>query len=290
MQGYVYDVLEGFGGEDRPAVIKTPLGGPSAKFPAVEIDALRDFKKLFFLGDDRDGKQWGVMEKEEGVVLWDHPDFTTAYPKGYNWMSPKDPDFDNPRVIDEKKEECIQFMQVQYDLVKAAIKDAFVHYGWEYLDVNWENFLFTTDKNRPMHVNLIDWGYSKQTEVPPSQREQFWTDLMEPMWQRELSSVESVMPLEDDQRFQGICDSDVRPFFGFEHPRDVLQRVRDGTGTWALTRLDRAHCERFRQTKCLSSNLANAPSPTSAREAFVRLALQGIYYCEPLTDDTQSTT
>ncbi|KAG8903761.1 hypothetical protein FRB99_002788 [Tulasnella sp. 403] len=204
--GCVYDLLEGPSGAMPPAVIKTPRKNCYNKRELdTEVSALRGVGQFLFDSYDDQGERWVAMKKGEGVPLWNHPDFKTKYRRGYNRM---DPGLNEERRK-EAIEDCVRFMSSWYQLVINAIGEALLDSGWEYTDLNWENFLFSVGPQPK--VTLIDWGGAEK--IPDDQKEDRWKVLQPALWSL-LSAEYSAMPLYDGDDFQGICQSNQRDDFG----------------------------------------------------------------------------
>ncbi|KAG8903762.1 hypothetical protein FRB99_002789 [Tulasnella sp. 403] len=201
--GCVYNVLEDSSGMTEPAVVKTPLKGCYTEDEIEhEVSVLGGVRQLLFNGAEKNsGARWYVMKKAVGVTLWEHPEYTKKYPQGYNLMDPTLSYEQRTSAIND----CSAFMLSWYQLVVDAIGNALLQYGWEYKDINWENFLFSTG-SQP-RVTLVDWAMAEQ--VPDDQKESRWASLQQELWDQ-LAGEQSSMPVYDDQYFQGICQSDQR--------------------------------------------------------------------------------
>ncbi|KAG8904783.1 hypothetical protein FRB99_001215 [Tulasnella sp. 403] len=152
-RGCVYDVIEGLPELSPPAVVKTPRPDLYDDYLSPsEVDALHDLGQLILDGFDASGREWAVMKKAQGVLLWDHPEYQKKFPNGYNHM----PD----SLSDEQRlsaiQDCEHFMNFWYNLLINVFQEALLNHGWEYNDLNWENFRFTVSE--PIKAEVIDWG------------------------------------------------------------------------------------------------------------------------------------
>ncbi|KAG8907825.1 hypothetical protein FRB99_001998 [Tulasnella sp. 403] len=217
--GCVYDVVSGLD-TSKPAVVKTPRLKAEPELPEAEIKALTDFKQLVYNGRSVDDQRpWIVMEKLDGVVLWDHPDYQTKFPLGYLDLSQIAPD---KRAAEVKS--CKVFMTRWYKRILSTQIGITTATGWVHNDRQWENYLIPLGQTSK--INFIDWGQATNVGEDPEDRDLEVEGL-------KLSlvpylSTHSALPLQDNEMHQGICSSRRRDKGkSWEHPRDVIKRARE---------------------------------------------------------------
>ncbi|KAG8903289.1 hypothetical protein FRB99_003474, partial [Tulasnella sp. 403] len=226
--GCVYNVVGDFpdASDGVVAVIKTPrLDKGDLSFDKKELEALGDLKKLIFNGVDSSGRQWVIMKKADGSVFWEHPEVKARYPLGYNKID----ESLSPQDVQISVAACDAFVMHFQDAAIAAFREPLVTHGWDNLDPNWENIIFSHDY--PFEAELTDWGDATKIGGNKSQRKAYWNRI-ESTWRQEVLVDMSPVPLRDNAGAQGFCYSVRREEEGepWQHPQEVIDNYRQTMG------------------------------------------------------------
>ncbi|KAG8903930.1 hypothetical protein FRB99_002534 [Tulasnella sp. 403] len=229
--GCAYIVIGGFMNphtkQIEDAVAKTPRLDSKDQMPQMERWALEASERLFFQGIS-EHRLWMIMPHFLGVRMFDNRIFTSRYPNGYNDFKPDRKA--TPKIARSQKKkafhDCREFVTAAQEKVIEAFRTFIFQYGWDPIDANWDNFLFTeTGSLETSTVTIVDLGMavhitSAQDPVKRIKRlDQYWKDRETEL--RNTFKDQGQFTVRDSYDYQGICQSDRRDGGErFIHPDD----------------------------------------------------------------------
>ncbi|KAG8892512.1 hypothetical protein FRB99_002671 [Tulasnella sp. 403] len=213
--GCVYTVVGGFlnpwTGQVEEALAKTRRTDSLRGGEDNERKALDAAGRLFLSGTDADRRSWLVMQRLPGVRIWQHPLFTQKYPKGYNYVPPGATAAQKQAAY----KDCTRFLTMLYDKVLDAYHDLVVHSGWDPVDVNWDDYLFTlNEKPEDTTVNVVDLGLAEQVL---EDRQDYWNSNRDFLFTR-LRDYSALAFHDTPSGYQGTCHSEARQTGSFVPP------------------------------------------------------------------------
>ncbi|KAG8896203.1 hypothetical protein FRB99_009023 [Tulasnella sp. 403] len=210
--GCVYTIEGGFKnpftGQVENAVVKTPRLDRPDGIRDNEIEALQAVQSLFYRGFGiDDSRRWLVMKHLPGVKVYLHPLFTAKFPNGYNDI-PEDPNA-TAEQIEAAYIDCSNFITALQRKVIDAIGHSIIEFGWDPVDLNMDNYLFTiADTLDQVTVNIVDWGMADRVSMKKADRYRDWK-LRKRVIKRAFLA-DSSLTIDDNVVHEGICRSTMR--------------------------------------------------------------------------------